>query len=149
VGAYIEISEGCWKWDPYLDLPEGWKPPKRKPVVEKEMEKPDIDFDKFNQEVIDELNERDRRRSKRKPKTDKPEKSKKPLVIECVTIPDKCPRQMRIILTKLKEWGIGGISLEEFCQKLEGVLPTKQPVEKVYKHYHREMVDEEYIRILS
>lgn len=148
MGAYIEISEGFWKWDPYLDMPKGWKPPKRKPVAEKEMEKPDIDFDKFNQEVIDELNERDRRRSKKKPKTDKSKKSASPMVIEFVAMPDKCPRQMRIILTTLKE--LGRVSpYEELCQKLEGVLPTKQSVEKVYKHYHREMVDKGYIRVLS
>lgn len=148
MGVYIQYDEGAWKWDPYLDVPKNWKdtrefPRKEKPVTEKEK------FDKFNEEVIEELNKLEKRRSKKKPKTDKPKKSASPLVIECVTIPDKCPRQMRIILTQLKELGKGGIPLEEFCQKLEGVLPTKQPVEKVYKHYHREMVDKGYIRVLS
>jgi hypothetical protein len=147
MGAYIQYDEGAWKWDPYLDVPKNWKdtrefPRKEKPVTEKEK------FDKFNEEVIEELNKLEKRRSKKKPKTDKPKKSASPLVIEFGAMPDKAPRQMKIILTKLKELG-RGVPYEELCLKLVGVLPTKQPVEKVYKHYHREMVDKGYIRVLS
>ena len=49
----------------------------------------------------------------------------------------------------LEEFGEGGITIGMFWEKLEGQLPTKQSVDRVYKHYHREMVDKEYIRIPS
>ena len=61
--------------------------------------------------------------------------------------PEKGPRQMMLILEKLEEFGKGGITIGMFWEKLEGQLPTKQSVDRVYKHYHREMVDKEYIRI--
>tara|TARA_R100000734_G_C3202332_1_gene20666 strand:- start:30 stop:317 length:288 start_codon:yes stop_codon:yes gene_type:complete len=61
--------------------------------------------------------------------------------------PEKGPRQMMLILEKLEEFGEGGITIGMFWEKLEGQLPTKQSVDRVYKHYHREMVDKEYIRI--
>ena len=63
--------------------------------------------------------------------------------------PEKGPRQMMLILEKLEEFGEGGITIGMFWEKLEGQLPTKQSVDRVYKHYHREMVDKEYIRIPS
>lgn len=63
--------------------------------------------------------------------------------------PEKGPRQMMVILEKLEEFGEGGITIGMFWEKIEGQLPTKQPVDRVYKHYHREMVDKGYIRILS
>ena len=56
---------------------------------------------------------------------------------------------MMTILEKLEEVGEGGITIGMFWEKLEGQLPTKQSVDRVYKHYHREMVDKGYIRILS
>ena len=69
--------------------------------------------------------------------------------IEFVDYPTKGPRQMMTILEKLEEFGEGGITIGMFWEKLEGQLPTKQSVDRVYKHYHREMVDKGYIRILS
>jgi|TARA_B100000900_G_scaffold413264_3_gene436882 hypothetical protein len=63
--------------------------------------------------------------------------------------PEKGPRQMMLILEKLEEFGKDGVTIGMFWEKLEGLLPTKQPVDRVYKHYHREMVDKEYIRIPS
>ncbi len=69
--------------------------------------------------------------------------------IEFVDYPTKGPRQMMTILEKLEEVGEGGITIGMFWEKLEGQLPTKQSVDRVYKHYHREMVDKGYIRILS
>lgn len=63
--------------------------------------------------------------------------------------PDKGPRQMMLILEKLEEFGEAGITVGMFWDKLEGQLPTKQSTDRVYKHYHREMVDKGYIRILS
>lgn len=69
--------------------------------------------------------------------------------IAFVKYPEKGPRQMMTILEKLEEFGAGGITVGMFWEKLEGQLTTKQDVDRVYKHYHREMVDKGYIRILS
>ena len=69
--------------------------------------------------------------------------------IAFVEYPQKGPRQMMVILEKLQEFGEGGITIGMFWQKLEGQLNTKQDVDRVYKHYHREMVDKGFIRMLS
>ena len=62
---------------------------------------------------------------------------------------------MRLILDKLQSMidtdalEKVGVPIGDLWDKLEGYLPTKQPVSKVYKHYHREMVDKGYIRALT
>ena len=56
---------------------------------------------------------------------------------------------MMAILNVLDKDFQGSAAIGDLWEKLEGVIITKQPVEKIYKHYHRKMVDEGYISILS
>ena len=56
---------------------------------------------------------------------------------------------MMSILNVLDKDFKGSTSIGLLWEKLEGVLITKQSVDRIYKHYHREMVDKGYIRILS
>ena len=69
--------------------------------------------------------------------------------IEFVKYPEKGPNQMMSILNVLDKDFQGSTSIGLLWQKLEGVLITRQSVDRIYKHYHREMVDKGYIRILS
>lgn len=154
-GGWRQAAPDCWKWDPsithkqtekdwYLHWPKGYKP--------KETDVSNVDpFS--SEEIVKDLNVMEDKKAKKAEKKTSGSAPKKRAstaqVVEFVAMPDKCPRQMRAILTKLSEFGKGGVSIEMLCDKLEGVLNTKQSVERVYKHYHREMVDKEYIRVLS
>ena len=150
-GGWIQVAPTTWQWDEsinypqkerhfYLHWPKGYE------------EKNVTEVDPFaSEEIVKDLNKMEEKKA-RKAKATKAEPKKRKStakVIEFVSMPDKCPRQMRIILTKVSEFGKGGVPIDMLCDKLEGVLNTKQPVEKVYRHYHREMVDKEYIRVLS
>jgi hypothetical protein len=160
-GGWVQYAPDAWRWDKHLDVcgkdgkqtekqlylhwPKGYSFKKENKVS---------NTDPFSSEqIVEDLNKMEEKKAKKaktKASSSAPKKrASTAKVIEFVTMPDKCPRQMRVILTKLSEFGKGGVSIEMLCDKLEGVLNTKQPVEKVYRHYHREMVDKEYIRVLS
>ena len=152
-GGWIQVAPTTWQWDETIDYPQDerhfymhWP----KGYEEKKV----TEVDPFSsKEIVKDLNKMEEKlvkKAKNKAVSSKPKKrASTAKIVEFVAMPDKCPRQMRIILTKLSEFGKGGVSVEMLCDKLEGVLNTKQPVEKVYRHYHREMVDKEYIRVLS
>lgn len=127
-GAWIHVGGGTLKWD------------KHQKVQHK------LDLSKISQSQEKKVEEVSK--PVEAPKAKK-KSSLDGVTIEFVAMPDKCPRQMRHILTKLSEFGKGGVPISMLIDKLEGQLPTKQSVERVYKHYHREMVDKEYIRILN
>ena len=58
----------------------------------------------------------------------------------------KLPPQERRILEVLKESG-PSMTTEDLYKALDGELPTKQPVAKVFKFYQKHMVDEGFITI--
>lgn len=142
-GAWVQTAPNVWMWDKHL---------KSGPVTEKNLyykwskEHCKAQFNKerkvqsSNVETIQPKQEVGRTRSGR---------LKVGTVIAFAAYPEKGPRQMMTILEKLEEFGEGGISIGMFWEKLEGQLNTKQDVDRVYKHYHREMVDKGYVRILS
>jgi|TARA_R100001460_G_scaffold2321_4_gene7627 hypothetical protein len=152
-GGWIQVAPDSWQWDPsithkqtekdwYLHWPKGQK--------FKETEVSNVDpFS--SEEIVKDLNAMEDKKAKKAQRAEGKKStsrlsSEKQIVY--VKHPEKGPRQMVILLDKLKEFE-GGIRLDLFWDKLEGELPTKQSVERVYKHYHREMVDKGYIRILS
>ena len=149
-GGWIQVAPDCWKWDPsithkqtekdwYLHWPKGYKP--------KETEVSNVDPFSSEQVVAD-LNKMEEKKAKKAGAKKPSSRLSADKQVKYQKHPEKGPRQMMIILDKLKEFE-GGIRLDLFWEKLEGQLPTKQSVERVYKHYHREMVDKEYIRVLS
>lgn len=149
-GGWIQVAPDSWKWDPsithkqtekdwYLHWPKGYKP--------KETEVSNVD--PFSSEqVVTDLNKMEEKKAKKAEAKKPNSRLSADKQVKYLKHPEKGPRQMMIILDKLKEFE-GGIRLDLFWDKLEGQLPTKQSVERVYKHYHREMVDKEYIRVLS
>lgn len=158
-GGWIQTAPTSWEWDStitykqteqhfYRRWPKGYE--QEKTVTEEKL-------DPLSEEILDGLNKLEDKKAKKAAKQKKEVSATKDLQpkafvsteVEFVSMPDKCPRQMRVILTKISEFGKGGVSISMLCDKLEGVLATKQPIHKVYRHYHREMVDKGYIRILS
>ena len=146
-GAYVQVAPNVWKWDKHLHIPN---------------QKESSLYLHWSKEYCESLFKQEKKvQTEAKAEVAKvatvtttPTKKRsgsinRDTVIAFVTFPDKCPRQMRHILTKLGEFGKGGVPLGMLLDKLEGTLPTKQPVDRVYKHYHREMVDNGYIRVLS
>lgn len=144
-GGWVQYAPGSWQWDPsitwkqtekdfYHHYPKGYKFGEDKEVTE----------DTKLQEELLEL-------SKKKAAQGRSNTGRLKVGTTIVfnKYPEKGPRQMMLILEKLEEFGEGGITIGMFWDKLEGQLPTKQSVDRVYKHYHREMVDKEYIRIPS
>lgn len=139
-GGWIQVAPDSWKWDPsitwkqdekhwYLHWPKGFK-------EEKKLEQT---FEQANERRVAKLAEQGRKPNGRLAVGTK---------IQFVQYPEKGARQMMQILDLLQDFE-GGTTIGMLWEKLEGVLNTKQPVDRVYKHYHREMVDKGYIRILS
>lgn len=159
-GGWKQISDHSWVWDSDITWEQTFTK-KEKVVDKKEAAKYVQPFDKIAEDVLDKLNEQEFFGKKKN--TDKV--TKKPKVstgqsmadikIKYVKHPEKGARQMILILDKLQSMTNSealkktGVPIGHLWEKLEHYLPTRQPVSKVYKHYHREMVDKGYISISS
>ena len=142
-GGWIQYAPGSWKWDSsitwkqtekdfYLHYPKGYK-------FEEERKVTTVAEASTEAKETKPSNQGRSNTGRLKVGTN----------IVFVKYPEKGPRQMMSILEKLEEFGAGGVTIGMFWEKLEGQLATKQSVDRVYKHYHREMVDKGYIRITS
>ena len=136
MGGWIQTSSDGWMWSPDHDFGEQKTWPRNKWPSEYHKGKKIME-----PEVIAEVKKAEAGRSITG-------RLKVGTKIEFVKYPDKGPKQMLHILEELEVFE-GGITIGMFWEKLEGKLVSKQSVDRVYKHYHREMVDKGYIRILS
>lgn len=139
MGGWIQYAPDAWQWSPDHDFGEQKEWPRNKYKSQFHKGKCIMHPDQFNNKAQKYAAEGRSNTGRLKVGT----------TIAFVEYPQKGPRQMMVILEKLQEFGEGGITIGMFWQKLEGQLNTKQDVDRVYKHYHREMVDKGYIRILS
>ena len=139
MGGWIQYAPDAWQWSPDHDFGEQKEWPRHKYKSQFHKGKCIMHPDQFNNKAQKHAAEGRSNTGRLKVGT----------TIAFVEYPQKGPRQMMVMLEKLQEFGEGGITIGMFWKKLEGQLNTKQDVDRVYKHYHREMVDKGYIRILS
>tara|TARA_R100000353_G_C6369303_1_gene158515 strand:- start:1 stop:483 length:483 start_codon:yes stop_codon:yes gene_type:complete len=160
MGGWIQYAPDAWQWSPDHDFGEQKEWPRHRYKSQFHKGKCIMHPDQFNnksQKHVATLNREAAMSNAESRRTEKLKsygrsntgRLKVGTTIAFVEYPQKGPRQMMVILEKLQEFGEGGITIGMFWQKLEGQLNTKQDVDRVYKHYHREMVDKGYIRILS
>ena len=152
-GGWIQYAPDSWRWDPSIthkQTEKDWYMHWPKGHTSKETKVSNVDpFS--SEEIVKDLNAIEDKKAKKAQKAEGKKSTSRlssDKQIVYVKHPEKGARQMLLMLDKLKQFG-GGIRLDLFWDKLEGELPTKQSVERVYKHYHREMVDKGYIRVLS
>ena len=139
MGGWIQYAPDAWQWSPDHDFGEQKEWPRHKYKSQFHKGKCIMHPDQFNNKAQKHAAEGRSNTGRLKVGT----------TIAFVEYPQKGPRQMMVMLEKLQEFGEGGITIGMFWKNLEGQLNTKQDVDRVYKHYHREMVDKGYIRILS
>ena len=139
MGAWIETGPDAWQWSPDHDFGEQEKFPRHKYKSKFHKGKLIMEPDQFNNKAQKHKAETSSNTGRLKPHTR----------VGFVKYPEKGPAQMMAILNVLDKDFQGSATIDALWEKLEGVIITKQPVEKIYKHYHRKMVDEGYISILS
>lgn len=143
MGAWIETGPDAWQWSPDHDFGEQEKFPRHKYKSKFHKGKLIMEPDQFN-------NKAQKHKAETSSNTGRSSVSfHKNLKVGFVKYPEKGPAQMMAILNVLDKDFQGSAAIGDLWEKLEGVIITKQPVEKIYKHYHRKMVDEGYISILS
>lgn len=143
MGAWIETGPDAWQWSPDHDFGEQEKFPRHKYKSKFHKGKLIMEPDQFN-------NKAQKHKAETSSNTGRSSVSfHKNLKVGFVKYPEKGPAQMMAILNVLDKDFQGSATIDALWEKLEGVIITKQPVEKIYKHYHRKMVDEGYISILS
>ena len=151
MGGWIQYAPDAWKWSSDHDFGEQKELPRHRYKSQFHKGKCMMHPDQFNNKSQKHVSNAAVRREEMLKAQGRSNtgRLKVGTTIAFVKYPQKGPRQMMVILEKLQEFGEGGITIGMFWQKLEGQLNTKQDVDRVYKHYHREMVDKGYIRILS
>ena len=151
MGGWIQYAPDAWKWSPDHDFGEQKELPRHRYKSQFHKGKRIMHPDQFNNKSQKHVSNAAARREEMLKAQGRSNTGRLRVdtTIAFVEYPQKGPRQMMVILEKLQEFGEGGITIGMFWQKLEGQLNTKQDVDRVYKHYHREMVDKGYIRILS
>ena len=150
MGGWIQTSSDGWQWYPDHDFGEQKTWPRNRWPSEFSKGKLIMEPDAFNNKAQKHASNAAARREEALKAQGRSNtgRLKVGTKIEFVKYPDKGPNQMLHILEELEAFE-GGITIGMFWEKLEGKLVSKQSVDRVYKHYHREMVDKGYIRILS
>ena len=139
MGGWIQTSSDAWRWSPEHDFGEQKTWPRNKGASKYHKGKIIMEPDEFNNKAQKHEAESRSNAGLLKPHTR----------VGFVKYPEKGAPQMMAILNVLDKDFQGSATIDALWEKLEGVIITKQPVEKIYKHYHRKMVDEGYISILS
>ena len=137
--GWIQTAHDAWQWSPDHDLGEQDKFPRHKYKSKFHKGKLIMEPDQFN-------NKAQKHAAEGRSSTGRLKVSTK---VGFVKYPEKGAPQMMAILNVLDKDFQGSATIGALWEKLEPVLITKQSVDKIYKHYHREMVDKGYIRILS
>ena len=137
--GWIQTAHDAWQWSPEHDLGEQEKFPRHKYKSKFHKGKLIMEPDQFN-------NKAQKYAAEGRSNTGRLKVSTK---VGFVKYPEKGAPQMMAILNVLDKDFQGSTTIGLLWEKLEPVLITKQSVDKIYKHYHREMVDKGYIRILS
>ena len=141
--GWIQTAHDAWQWSPEHDLGEQEKFPRHKYKSKFHKGKLIMEPDQFN-------NKAQKHETESSSNTRRSSVSfHKNLQVGFVKYPEKGAPQMMAILNVLEKDFQGSATIGALWEKLEPVLITKQSVDKIYKHYHREMVDKGYIRILS
>ena len=139
MGGWIQTSSDAWRWSPEHDFGEQKTWPRNKGASKYHKGKIIMEPDEFNNKAQKHEAESRSNAGLLKPHTR----------VGFVKYPEKGAPQMMAILNVLDKDFQGSATIDALWEKLEGVIITKQSVEKIYKHYHRKMVDEGYISILS
>ena len=137
--GWIQTAHDAWQWSPEHDFGEQEKFPRHKYKSKFHKGKLIMEPDQFNNKAQKYAAESRSNTGRLKPHTR----------IGFVKYPEKGAPQMMAILNVLDKDFQGSATIAALWEKLEPVLITKQSVDKIYKHYHREMVDKGYICILS
>ena len=141
--GWIQTAHDAWQWSPEHDFGEQEKFPRHKYKSKFHKGKLIMEPDQFN-------NKAQKHKAESSSNTRRSSVSfHKNLQVGFVKYPEKGAPQMMAILNVLDKDFQGSATIDALWEKLEGVIITKQPGEKIYKHYHRKMVDEGYISILS
>ena len=141
--GWIQTAHDAWQWSPEHDFGEQEKFPRHKYKSKFHKGKLIMEPDQFN-------NKAQKHKAESSSNTRRSSVSfHKNLQVGFVKYPEKGAPQMMAILNVLDKDFQGSTTIGALWEKLEPVLITKQSVDKIYKHYHREMVDKGYIRILS
>lgn len=151
MGGWIQTSSDGWQWYPDHDFGEQKTWPRNRWPSEFSKGKLIMEPDAFNNKAQKHASNAAARREEALKAQGRSNtgRLKVGTKIEFVKYPEKGPNQMMSILNVLDKDFKGSTSIGLLWEKLEGVLITKQSVDRIYKHYHREMVDKGYIRILS
>jgi hypothetical protein len=151
MGGWIQIAPDAWQWSKDHNFGEQKSLPRHKYESQFHKGKSVVELDTFNNKAQKFASQAQARREEMLKAQGRSNTGRLRVGtrIAFAKYPEKGARQMVLMLEKLEEFGDGGITVGMFWEKIEGQLPTKQSVDRVYKHYHREMVDKGYIRILS
>jgi hypothetical protein len=158
--GWIQTAHDAWQWSPDHDFGEQEKFPRHKYKSKFHKGKLIMEPDQFNNKgqkhvaMLDKeaaMSNAESRRTEmlRAQGRSNTGRLKVNTRVEFVKYPEKGAPQMMAILNVLDKDFQGSTTIGLLWEKLEPVLITKQSVDKIYKHYHREMVDKGYIRILS
>ena len=137
--GWIQTAHDAWQWSPDHDFGEQEKFPRHKYKSKFHKGKLIMEPDQFN-------NKAQKYAAEGRSNTGRLKVSTR---VGFVKYPEKGAPQMMAILNVLDKDFQGSASIGALWEKLDPVLITKQSVDKIYKHYHREMVDKGYICILS
>ena len=137
--GWIQTGHDAWQWSPDHDFGEQEKFPRHKYKSKFHKGKLIMEPDQFN-------NKAQKYAAEGRSNTGRLKVSTR---VGFVKYPEKGAPQMMAILNVLDKDFQGSATIGALWEKLEPVLITKQSVDKIYKHYHREMVDKGYICILS
>ena len=137
--GWIQTAHDAWQWSPDHDFGEQEKFPRHKYKSKFHKGKLIMEPDQFN-------NKAQKYAAEGRSNTGRLKVSTR---VGFVKYPEKGAPQMMAILNVLDKDFQGSATIGALWEKLEPVLITKQSVDKIYKHYHREMVDKGYICILS
>ena len=137
--GWIQTAKDAWQWSPDHDFGEQEKFPRHKYKSKFHKGKLIMEPDQFN-------NKAQKYAAEGRSNTGRLKVSTR---VGFVKYPEKGAPQMMAILNVLDKDFQGSATIGALWEKLEPVLITKQSVDKIYKHYHREMVDKGYICILS
>ena len=137
--GWIQTDHDAWQWSPDHDFGEQEKFPRHKYKSKFHKGKLIMEPDQFN-------NKAQKYAAEGRSNTGRLKVSTR---VGFVKYPEKGAPQMMAILNVLDKDFQGSATIGALWEKLEPVLITKQSVDKIYKHYHREMVDKGYICILS
>ena len=137
--GWIQTGHDAWQWSSDHDFGEQEKFPRHKYKSKFHKGKLIMEPDQFN-------NKAQKYAAEGRSNTGRLKVSTR---VGFVKYPEKGAPQMMAILNVLDKDFQGSATIGALWEKLEPVLITKQSVDKIYKHYHREMVDKGYICILS